>query len=49
MILPKEYEHLKGTWLGDQMEAVIIRTWIGWAFKAILGFAIIAACLKYVF
>lgn len=49
MILPDEYKHLKGTWLGNQMEAVIIRTWIGWAFKAILGFAIVAACLKYIF
>jgi hypothetical protein len=49
MILPDEFKHLKSTYLGNQMEAVIVRTWIGWAFKAILGLAIIAACIKYVF
>lgn len=49
MILPDEYKHLKGTWLGNQMEAVIISNWIRWACKAILGLAVIAACIKYVF
>ena len=47
-MLPERYKHLKGTYLGEMMEAEIIKFWIRTIFKALVGFAIIAASIKYI-
>lgn len=48
-LLPDEYKHLKGSVIGDMMKAAILRSIVVTTCKAILGLAVIAACLKYVF
>lgn len=47
-ILPDELKHLKGTLLGNELEAIILRNWIVTSVKLVVFILFVAAALKYI-